>query len=136
VALNFTSGDVQRDPKTYRVVQKAILSTSFGAAISDSQMRDDRVSMPANPERVSLARVDLAAGESIYLGTLYCKPEQTSLIGLFVLSHSTDESAMERLGQIGCPGGESTPSPSFESLVDAECQAGNAAACEIKSARM
>jgi hypothetical protein len=134
VVLNFTSGDVQRDPGMYRTVIKALLGTVYEARIADSQMIAVPVPDGLHPGRASLLRVNLpAAGGITYVGAINCAPQRQSLMSIWSAPETSDALALERFGQVDCPGAASTPSPSFDSLVQAACRSGDQIACGIQA---
>jgi len=131
LAINFTHGDIQRDEKLYLSVIRHLLAQSHEAEPAKLQTRVVAIPRTDRPETASLLHVTLPAKDPIYVGAVYCKSLDLSLISLWTAARATDELAQERLGQVGCPGGPSTPSPSFDSLVEAACRSGDRDACGV-----
>lgn len=135
LALNFTTGNVLKDEAVYRPLIANIVSTSFGAKVTDSDMAAVAVPAILHSEPTMLLRVTFPTDKSrIYVGTVFCEEVKLSLISFWSAPQVSDNLAIERLSQIGCPNTPSTQSPTYESLVESACQAGDTAACALKSA--
>ena len=104
LALNFTTGNVLKEEKVYRALMAQIVSNSFGAKVTDSDMERVAVPQHLHAEPSMLLRVVFPANEGqIYVGTLYCENVRLSLISFWTAPQVSDDLAIERLGQIGCP---------------------------------
>lgn len=129
LALNFTQGDIQRDEKLYLSIIKPLLAQSFDTEPAKLQIRVVAIPRTDRAETVSLLHATVPGSNPMYVGSVYCKSLSLSLMSIWTAPRATDALALERLGQVGCPGSPSTPSPSFDSLVDAACRSGNPDAC-------
>jgi hypothetical protein len=129
LALNFTQGDIQRDEKLYLSIIKPLLVQSFETEAAKLQTRMVTIPRTDRAETVSLLHATVPESNPIYVGTVYCKSLGLSVMSIWTAPRATDALALERLAQVGCPGGPSTPSPSFDSLVDAACRSGDQDAC-------
>jgi hypothetical protein len=132
LALNYIVGNVNGDLKIYRLFLRELLSSGFGAKVDDSRIED--VSVPGilhpEPTRLTRARLPDPTGQ-IYVGSVYCDDVKMSLIMLWSAPVVSDQLAIQRLSQVGCPSTPSTPTPAFDSLVESACAGGDAAACAL-----
>ena len=133
LAVNFTAGDVTRDPKILRVIVRQLAAQGYGVTIEDSALREVTVPHALHLERNSLFSVRLPDEKgTIYVGTAYCETVKLSLISLWTAPMVSDQLAVERFSQVGCPDTPSTPTPTYDSLVESACAGGDAAACAVR----
>jgi len=133
VLINFTQSDVQRDPEVYRKIVRALLKNALGVDVPDSQLEILPEGSPRPAGKSSLMRANFPATQEIlYVGTQYCPAMNLSVISMSFSPKSTDQLARERQSQVGCPGEESTESPSFASIADAACSAGQKQFCGLE----
>jgi hypothetical protein len=135
MTLNFTSGDIQREQKAYRNVMLALLSTSMGTQLRDSQLISLDTAAQHASGKTSLLRAEFSGTEKrLYVGSVYCADRNLTLISIWFSAQRDDGLARERQSQIGCPSESSTTLPSFETLVDEACKSGDRAACALHAA--
>ena len=126
--LNFTDGDVLRDRGAYRVVAKSLLENAFHVQIPDASI--DYLPDPALRHRASLIRARLQnPARSTYIGSQYCELQEQTLIFSWMAPDATDARAVERLGEVGCPGDGGNDVRAFKDVAAEACKAGNQAAC-------
>jgi hypothetical protein len=136
LALNFTTDNMFDDKKLHRVLVAQIVSNTYGMKVLDSDMKEVAVPEILHHEPTMLLRVTLPTDKSrVYVGTLFCEDVGLSLMSFWTAPTVSDNLAIQRLSQVGCPSTPSTPSPPFESLVEAACTNGDAAACALRTQR-
>jgi hypothetical protein len=131
--VNFTMGEMPADTKIYRAVMLAMITNTFDNKVLESGVVDLKPGSHDSVRKVTMSRAHLPThGETLYIGSMYCEQEGASLMFMWQAPKVSDRLAWERLAQVDCPGGESLPTPSFESIVKDACAEGNRGACEIK----
>jgi hypothetical protein len=132
--INFTTGDLRRDEKVYRIVLRGMLKELAGTEVPESRLTVVQRARPESARGPLLLRAALPeAWGMVYVGRFYCEHEQITMLTIWNSAKPTDALAWERLDQVGCPGGESTSLPLFESVAASACEAGDESACTIKS---
>jgi hypothetical protein len=132
--LNFTMGEMPADRRVYRAAIHAMITSTVDNKVPESGLVDLTPDNRNPARKTTLSRAPLpTSGKTLYIGSLYCEPEGASVMVMWSAPKFSDALAWERLTQVNCPGGESLPTPSFESIVKAACVAGNDTACGIKN---
>jgi hypothetical protein len=135
LVVNFTTGDVQVDPKIYLNVVRAMIATSMKVGSAKWDLDELPASGAALPHKSSLMRAYFpATREHLYVMTVYCPVGKYSLIGIWYAPDANDPLARERQAQIGCPRDAETAVPPFDALAAAACRAGDQAACATRAA--
>jgi len=131
--LNFTSGDIQKDPRTYRNVITSLITTALGIQFEDSQLVSLDTAVQSPGGKTSLLRADLPdTPERLYVGSLYCPDRNLTLLSIWAAQARDDALARERQSQVGCPHEESTSHRRFAEILDEACRAGDHVACDLQ----
>jgi hypothetical protein len=112
---------------------RQLIRIGYGRSITDSQIRAVDVPHILHGEPNSLYGVQGSQSQgSVYVGTVQCKQQKLALWSVWSAPTGDDRLAVERFSQVGCPGTPSTPSPTFQSLVESACAGGDAEACKLR----
>jgi hypothetical protein len=131
--INFTQTDVQRNPFLYRQIMRSMLVNSIGIEFPEKDLKTLSPGSPSPAGKSSLMRLDFpATNETLYIGTQFCPEIDLSLISMWTAPGASDQLARERQSQVGCPGEESSATPTFASIADAACAAGEKQFCGLR----
>jgi len=133
LGLNFSAGNPASNRKTYLVVVNAVIEHTYNVKVDTSQIQEVALPTGSQSEPAVLLRVDVPPDKGrIYVGLVYCERDDLSVVSIWSAPEVSDPLALERLGQVDCPGAPSAPSPPFEPMVQAACEAGDKVACEVR----
>jgi len=134
LALNFEMKDMQSSQVQLRGLLETAAAMRFRVEPAEAEYVELQLPRSLLPRKASLNRVRLRTGGTpIYIGAIYCAEQALTVVGFWESPMPSDRVAGERLSQIGCPGDRSTPSPTFESLVESACSAGDHNACALRT---
>lgn len=104
MAVNFTQGDVQRDDKVFLAIMRPLLAQALGveeSSLALAKIEDSRAGLSSEP---TILRAVQAGGETSYVGALYCGSVKQSVLSIWSGPNASDALAIQRIGQIHCPG--------------------------------
>jgi len=127
LVVNFTAGNQLRDSQTLSVVFKGLLSEVTGVPVA--QIRISVVATKSTPERQTGLLYIMAAGDSGYVGALWCPKIGVTFMGIYTAPAPTQSRAAELLDSLGCPGEPSEEPRDAKPLFEASCKDGDADAC-------
>jgi hypothetical protein len=136
MVLNFTSGDLNdAEEKAYLSVMRRMMAMALEADADDLKLRKVWIPGSGASQQRSLLEIRDPVGSTMYVGATTCSGMGSTLMSVWNAPKMTDALAIERLGQVGCPGGESTPLRKFAGILEEACATGDQVACEMKKAQ-
>jgi hypothetical protein len=133
MVLNFTSGDLHDvEEKAYLSVMRRMMAMALEADADELKLRKVWIPESGLPRQRSLLEVRDPDGSTMYVGATTCPGMGSTLMSVWHAPKMADQLAIERFGQVGCPGGESTALRKFAGILDEACATGDQVACEMK----
>lgn len=117
LVTNFTSGEMTPEWMPRRAAFHAVLF-----AMDQKVELTEVVEVPATRKQRNRSERMIKAPlptlrMTAYIGSLFCKNDSVTLIFIWLPPKPSDSQAWERFAQVDCPGGESIPLPTYESLL-------------------
>lgn len=128
IVINFTTGNVLRDPKIFSDVMVGSVSQASGLPVS--KIRSTTLPLESTPGRkAGLLHLGLPDGEVAYIGALWCPKLGVTFMSVYTGQSPVETRARVLFASVDCPGEPSQSPDDAKPVFEAACKAGNAYAC-------
>jgi len=130
VIVNFTTGDVLRNPKALNAVMAGTMSQAMGIPVATLKMTTITVAQESE-RKDGLLRMETKDGEAAYIGALWCPKLGITLLSVYSAPDASEARARVIVASISCPGKPSDPPGDAKPTFEAACKKGDSTACQM-----